>query len=356
MITPKIELTVKELVKDIPVKALKNGKLDEKFVEIVVRQADGKISGIVKCALDSSNGQKMVSSILTKVPAMGMVGTISSLTNNVQTEMVRREIKKVGKDVKKVLEITKDMSVNIDKIAQGMNVVQSLSILNAAISVVNIGVSISGFITVNKKLDRLQNEIEEIHRAILDVKNIQEAEIFNTGIELISKTKELLRHIQDGDCRISDYEDLLGQYRDYLRKMKDYISQGSISYEKAYKIVMYLLPIYAEILNKYIVESYYMMNRFPEMIYSTHLEIIESFAEPQFMEALFDYVFLECGKTKKTAEEAQEVHVLLVGNAYTQIEDTKGLVLAIPDKESYLTLQDLITKEAHSRVDNLLPA
>ena len=155
---------------------------------------------------------------------------------------------------------------------------------------------------------------------------------------------------------MKDYENLLGQYRDYLRKMKDYISQGSVSYEKAYKIVMYLLPIYAEILNKYIVESYYAKNRFPEIIYSTHLDTIVTFAEPQFMEQFFDYVFLDCGKTKKIAEEAQEVHVLLVGNAYTQVEDTKGLVLALPDKESYLTLQDLIKKEAHSRVDNLLPA
>lgn len=86
MITPKIELTVKELVKGIPVKALKNGKLDQKFVEIVVRQADGKISGIVKCALDSGEGQKLVSGILSKVPAMGGLGTISSVVNNVQTE------------------------------------------------------------------------------------------------------------------------------------------------------------------------------------------------------------------------------------------------------------------------------
>ena len=166
MITPKIELTVKELVKGIPVKALKNGKLDQKFVEIVVRQADGKISGIVKCALDSGEGQKLVSGILSKVPAMGGLGTISSVVNNVQTEMVRREVKKVGKDVKKVLEITKDMSVNIDKIAQGMNVVQSLSILNTAMSAVNLGVSIAGFITVNKKLDKLKDEIEEIHRVV----------------------------------------------------------------------------------------------------------------------------------------------------------------------------------------------
>ena len=355
-ITPRIEFTVNELIKGIPVKALKNGKLDEKFVEIVVRQADGKISGIVKCALDSGEGQKMVSSILSKVPAMGGIGTISSLANNVQTEMVRREVKNVGKDVKKVLEITKDMSVNIDKIAQGMNVVQSLSILNTAMSAVNLGVSIAGFIAVNKKLDKLKNEIEEIHRVVLDVKNIQVLEIFNTGAELVSKTKDLLQHIQDSDCQLKDYENLLGQYRDYLRKMKDYISQGSVSYEKAYKIVMYLLPIYAEILNKYIVESYYAKNRFPEIIYSTHLDTIVTFAEPQFMEQFFDYVFLDCGKTKKIAEEAQEVHVLLVGNAYTQVEDTKGLVLALPDKESYLTLQDLIKKEAHSRVDNLLPA
>ena len=356
MITPKIELTVKELVKGIPVKALKNGKLDQKFVEIVVRQADGKISGIVKCALDSGEGQKLVSGILSKVPAMGGLGTISSVVNNVQTEMVRREVKKVGKDVKKVLEITKDMSVNIDKIAQGMNVVQSLSILNTAMSAVNLGVSIAGFITVNKKLDKLKDESEEIHRVVLDVKNIQVSEIFNTGVELVPKTKELLQHIQDGDCQLIDYEKLLGQYRDYLRKMKDYISQGSVSYEKAYKIVMYLLPIYAEILNKYIVEYYYAKNRFPEMIYSTHLDAIESFAEPQFMEQLFDYVFLNCGKTKKIAEEAQEVHLLLVGNAYTQVEDTKELVLALPDKGNYLRLQDVITKEAHNRVDNLIPA
>ena len=43
--------------------------------------------------------------------------------------MVRQEVKKVGKDVKEVLNVTKDLSVNVDKLTKGMSVVQGLSFL-----------------------------------------------------------------------------------------------------------------------------------------------------------------------------------------------------------------------------------
>ena len=354
MITPGMESTVKKLVEGIPVKALQNGKLNEKFVEIVVRQTDGTISGIVKCALGGENRTKTMLNVFSKVATMGNIGTVSSLANNVQTEMVRQEVKKVGKDVKKLLEMTKDMSINIDKIAQGMSVVQTLSILNTAVSAINCGISIAGFINVNKKLDALQKEMQKMYCTVEDLKNIQVSTIFNTGTELISKTKILFQHIQDGDCTQNNYEQLLGQYREYLRNMKTFMEQGSIDYEKAYQIVMNLLPRYVDILKKYVLEYYYGKNKFPESEYAEDLGVIMSFAESQFMEHFFDYAYLERNCTKLVSEEALQVHLLLVGNAYTQIEDAKGLILALPDKGSYITLQEVLTKEAHRRVDSLL--
>lgn len=349
--TPTFEFTQEEFVKGIPVKAIKNGKADKKFVEVLVRKANGRVSRIVKCSLESEEGQKVAARIIQKIPPMGGVGTISSLANNVQTEVVRREVKKVGKDVKKVLELTRDLSANVDRIAQGMSIIQSLSFLNTALSATNLGVSAIGFMTVNRKLDTLQGEIHKILQIVGDTYKIKIIEIINSGMSLVDKTKMFNQRIKTDRFSLKEYEDLLLSYRDYLRFVHSLTIEGIIGIDIVYPVIMHLLQNYAEIMNRYVADYFYTNNEVPEI----NMDIIQNFVEPQFMDQFFDYVYIDCDKTKTEAEQAQLIHILLVGNAYTQIEDTKDLVLALPDKGSYLTLQEFITKEAEDRVKEYLP-
>lgn len=347
----------KKIVKNIPVKAINGEKIDEKFVEIVIRRSDGKISSMVKCALDDEENKKIISKVLQKVPVGGMngVGTISSLANNVQTEMVRREVKKVGKDVKEVLDLTKDIAANVDKIAQGMSVVQSLSVLNVALSAANMGVSIAGFTMMNKKLDALHQEIHKIYEIVTDLKDIKINEIVNEGYEIIDKTKGLYQHIIYNDAEIKEYEYILGKYRSYIRNLRGHVVGGQIDFERGYGIIMGLLPPYVDILKKYIVVVYYAKGQFPQYEYDTHISVIESLANQEFLEKFFDFAYLDHDISKIDSETAEGIHFFLVGNFYTAIEDTRELIFALPKKKNYMDFEKAIAIESQKRLLNALP-
>lgn len=351
------ESLAKQIVKNIPLEAIKDGKLDEKLVEIVLRRSDGKISSMVKCVLDNGGNQKVLSKVLQNVPigSMSGVGTISSLTNNVQTEMVRREVKKVGKDVKEVLEITKNISINVDKIAQGMSVVQSLSFLNVALSAVNIGVSMTGFVIMNKKLDALHQKVHAIYEIVTDLKDMKISEIVNEGYEIIDKTKSLYQHIDFNDAEIREYEYILGKYRNYIRNLRDYVVCEHIDYERGYGIIMGLLPAYVDILKKYVVEVYYSKGEFPQYEYDTHISVIQSLANQEFLEKFFDFVYLNHDISKLDSKTAQGIHLLSVGNAYTDLEDTKNLICKFSKKKDYMALEKTIAAESQRRLINALP-
>lgn len=56
---------------------------------------------------------------------------------------------------------------------------------------------------------------------------------------------------------MKDYEYILGKYREYLRNLRDTVLCRHIDYEQSYSIIMGLIPIYSDILKRYIVEVYY---------------------------------------------------------------------------------------------------
>lgn len=345
-------ILVEQIVKRLPKNAIKNGQLDEKLIEVVIRRSDGKISSMVKCALDNGGKDKILSKVIQNVPvgAISGVGTISSLANNVQTEMVRKEVKKLGKDVKEVLELTKNMSANIDKIAQGMSVVQSLSILNVALSAANIGVSVAGFTIMSKKLDAVGSELYKIHEIVSELKDMRIKEIINEGHELVDQTKGFYQRIDFKEASSKDYEYILGKYRSYVRNLRDMILCGHIDFQQGYSIIMGLLPAYIELLKKYVIEVFYAKRIFPQIEYDTHIKVIYSLADKEFLDMLFDFAYIEKQVSKLDSETAQGIHLLTVGNAYADAEDTRNLVLALPEKKNYMALERAIAEESKRRL------
>ena len=67
MITTEVKLAVDQVVRGIPSKAIRDGAFDQKLVEVIVRQADGKISEIAKCALENEVSQQSFTKVLSKV-------------------------------------------------------------------------------------------------------------------------------------------------------------------------------------------------------------------------------------------------------------------------------------------------
>lgn len=363
MISPETAVAVNKLVQGIPFQALRDGRLDEKVIEVVVRRADGKIAQFAKCAVENGSTGQSLAGVLSNVPSIGGVSTVSSLANNMQTQMVYREVKQVKKDVREVLDLTKDMSVNIDRMAKGMSVVQGLSFLNAALSVANLGITITGFSKVNQRLDELYQEVADIRQTLQDIqrtagelKRIKILEVVNGGHALIDKTAVLFQHRSDGVCGTEEYESVLGDHRTYLRLVQNLMSAGILDFETGYQLSMNLLRGYTEILTGYLEEYYYSHDHHIPQLYQTYLDTICSFAAPQFMSQLFDHLYLDRDLSKTDAQKSKLCHFMLVSNAYTRAEDTRELLLQLPEQKDYADLQARLEQDAENRVNASLSA
>lgn len=346
---------LKEICIQVPSSMLRTNEIGQKFIECVGRETDAKIAEMVKC-MAKDVPQKTFENVLSNIPSVGGLGTVSSLVNNVQTEAVRREVKKVGKDVKKVLELTEELSVNVDKLTQGMSVVQNLSFLNVGLSAANLGVSAVGFAVVNKKLNQLSADLQEVRRNTEDIKKTQLLEVVNKGSDLIHQAEELFQYLSDQECDMQRFNAVLRAYQSYFEFVQSLMNESILDYESGYQLIMNLLRSYTEILKNYIVEYAYTHNGKLPNICDSYIQTILSFAEPQFTEPLFDYIYLNNNLSKMDAKNSLLSHLLLVGNARIRIEDTRYLVSQIPEKEGYLKLQNSIEEYNTKRLRSALSA
>lgn len=346
---------LKEICIQVPSSMLRTNEFGQKFIECVGRETDAKIAEMVKC-MAKDVPQKTFENVLSNILSVGGLGTVSSLVNNVQTEAVRREVKKVGKDVKKVLELTEELSVNVDKLTQGMSVVQNLSFLNVGLSAANLGVSAVGFAVVNKKLNQLSTDLQEVRRNTEDIKKTQLLEVVNKGSDLIHQAEELFQYLSDQECDMQRFNAVLRAYQSYFEFVQSLMNESILDYESGYQLIMNLLRSYTEILKNYIVEYAYTHNGKLPNICDSYIQTILSFAEPQFTEPLFDYIYLNNNLSKMDAKNSLLSHLLLIGNARIRIEDTRYLVSQIPEKEGYLKLQSSIEEYNTKRLRSALSA
>lgn len=70
---------------------------------------------------------------------------------------------------------------------------------------------------------------------------------------------------------------------------------------------------------------------------------------------LFDFAYIERDVSKIDAETAEGIHLLTIGSVYTEIEDTKRILLAIPEKKDYISFEKAITDESKRRLLEALP-
>lgn len=237
-----------------------------------------------------------------------------------------------------------------------MSVVQNLSFLNVGLSAANLGVSAVGFAVVNKKLNQLSTDLQEVRRNTEDIKKTQLLEVVNRGSDLIHQAEELFQYLSDQECDMQRFNAVLRAYQSYFEFVQSLMNESILDYESGYQLIMNLLRSYTEILKNYIVEYAYTHNGKLPNICDSYIQTILSFAEPQFTEPLFDYIYLNNNLSKMDAKNSLLSHLLLVGNARIRIEDTRYLVSQIPEKEGYLKLQNSIEEYNTKRLQSALSA
>lgn len=202
----------------------------------------------------------------------------------------------------------------------------------------------------------LSTDLQEVRRNTEDIKKTQLLEVVNRGSDLIHQAEELFQYLSDQECDMQRFNAVLRAYQSYFEFVQSLMNESILDYESGYQLIMNLLRSYTEILKNYIVEYAYTHNGKLPNICDSYIQTILSFAEPQFTEPLFDYIYLNNNLSKMDAKNSLLSHLLLVGNARIRIEDTRYLVSQIPEKEGYLKLQNSIEEYNTKRLQSALSA
>ena len=97
---------------------------------------------------------------------------------------------------------------------------------------------------------------------------------------------------------------VLRAYQSYFEFVQSLMNESILDYESGYQLIMNLLRSYTEILKNYIVEYAYTHNGKLPNICDSYIQTILSFAEPQFTEPLFDYIYLNNNLSKMDAKNS----------------------------------------------------
>ena len=339
-------------------------------VETVNRRKDAKIQNMLKHTWDfaeksgvgddlkKSIGKqfaKSASSIATNGVFSGAT-LVSSVANNVQTEMVRRAVKEVSGKVDILTDVVKDMSVHVESIANGMQIMQKVSFLNTGLSLVNTGVSVATFIVVNKKLNEIQATLNTLADTVDKIYKIEVANIISETSNLISRFKSFQMHYEDGDLDYRNMYILLSDTRSQIEKLINLSLSEALPFDFANELIYKMLPVYSESLTFYL--EYYYKNK--GTIESSGVEyfqnIYNELLQENYINRFEDYLIIDKDYNDRDSSLLLTEQKYIIANYFTGVSDTRELIENTDSYDEYIKLQkcidDTVLYEINDELDN----
>ena len=339
-------------------------------VETVNRRKDAKIQNMLKHTWDfaeksgvgddlkKSIGKqfaKAASSIATNGVFSGAT-LVSSVANNVQTEMVRRAVKEVSGKVDILTDVVKDMSVHVESIANGMQIMQKVSFLNTGLSLVNTGVSVATFIVVNKKLNEIQATLNTLADTVDKIYKIEVANIISETSNLISRFKSFQMHYEDGDLDYRNMYILLSDTKSQIEKLINLSLSEALPFDFANELIYKMLPVYSESLTFYL--EYYYKNK--GTIESSGVEyfqnIYNELLQENYINRFEDYLIIDKDYNDRDSSLLLTEQKYIIANYFTGVSDTRELIENTDSYDEYIKLQkcidDTVLYEINDELDN----
>lgn len=315
------------------------------FVEVVTRRANGRYKAFTKYQLSSIKN-------ISEDKASELLNCVMNASKKNKTDMpsIRTMLSDMKKDMgfqfANLTDLTKNLSVDVDKIFSATKALKGLSYLNVGLSLANIAVDIAGFVIINKKLNELDGKVQALSDKMSDieiVRNVREYRdliyTYNSFMEDISLKKEI---------DLKKFDEFVKDLTGYLNQILDYFEKQILDIEVLLTILNALLPAYTLAVCEYIDRYYFANNKVPAN-FDLYTNLFDRLGSKEFIDLLEDYFFFDKKLNTIDTMDAISAEVLLGINGRVQIEDQVAILEELKTRDKIEELDKLLEKYAEEQ-------
>lgn len=251
---------------------------------------------------------------------------------------IEEAAKNLSKKISEVNKTTKEISETI-------NVSNALSAFNAVTGVVNLCATVAGFAIIYNEMNEMKDDISDVAKKVLDA---HDQETFYKFDRMMDDYRNML------DCKTigeeyseEKYRELISNEHAILKLMISIFtkSTSNIKNDILYSI-MSLSSMLACTLADYD-EIYYFNHKEKQKWHSSHdswMQIYDVLTSKQFVEALQDFLFVECGYSQYQTDLFTVSTLDNFREAKQSVVDRQTLIELKDKKEQYEELMSYLNK------------
>ena len=219
--------------------------------------------------------------------------------NKQNADEIRKTLENVLREFNKVDQAVIEQQDMLEHMNEGLQLANKLELFNAVVGVVNVGVSIAGFIIIANKMNEISAQISEV---LNTVKNAHEDETMYKFDKVIEQHQYMLSCMNDGTTYSeSKFIDLIGEEKAILNLLrKAFINNTCASRESVLQATLCMASMLASSI-VYFDNQYYYNHKSSAGFYPFESNWILAFQllrEDDFIESLQDYFFLDLHRTQ----------------------------------------------------------
>ena len=323
---------------------------EKKYAEIVIREANARISAIVKCAIDSSDDQTKNEQVMEKV--LNSLGFIDEESFVKDSKNVYKELQNLQRGFLEMNDTTRQAVSFLDNCFEGINSLKVLQAANTAISFANLITTASGIVILSNKLDKISKDLGVVSRGIASLENKMDQALSRQKNEIIAEYKGIVRRYYTMAMRISDKHDidpldineLIITISSFIEKMFGNLIDDAFDRELAISMMYSLVNPYASLIREYIIRYFCLYEKIPAN-YVDHLETFNAFLDDDFCNKVKECYFIDKGMSNRTSVNTFNAEVMGITNSVTKIRDIKDLIQQLKTKENYLRFSESLDEE-----------
>ena len=347
------------LAMSISKEAMKLVKAGQAFVSSGgVRLLDGTMFEMAKPMVTS--GLKATLGSFALGPVGSGLNIASSLASNVQCAMIQQGVNAANIKLDDVVQ----RLGRLETAMQGLHGIQVLSWANTALSLANSGISVAGFYMTLTKLNRIEEQLKAFFDRYQQDRNGDAVKQFrNILLDLKSDLNYLKNRIENDTFSDDSFmhreaiiEDHFGEASSFIRFVLTEFTEERIDGRIGCHIIFVLSAIYAQAVNEYCCQFYYVHHE-THNLFKDWIEVFEEIDSPAFREYLKRYFtfspeYADVSPVKKN--DAIRVALESFSEHRNRLSVCNEMLKLMPESE-FIRLEDLLNQGIYTIIEQRYP-
>lgn len=341
----KIELLCS---KEVAEKLMKNG-----IAEIFLRNAKKRFIKDCKCTVLNHVEKASGNDILQETTRLLLEQKLSPEKANAAVNALKQQMNRTDGHFLNISNALKNVATDVGSMRNSLASITSLSGLNAAVGLVNLGFSVYAFQAVTSQLNEISSAVQSVSSAVVKLNRNEKNKAVEQYEKIILEANtiaDLISNHREPDLK--KLELYLNDFYAFMHKLCHSIYDRSLDLKDMPAMLLLLLKLYTMILTYFLTEYYEAYGRMPSN-YDTYISIYDELFSDNFERTLTDYLFLSMDCSNRETTAAVAAVELSVVDCRSEVDDRVNLLQTLKTKEKMEEYDRLVDQAAQKQMEEL---